>query len=58
MGNLLLRTLMTICELGQEWSDPSKTPVEEIVEVWRSQSKRGRYEAAMWKAAGLVEPGS
>jgi len=28
--------------------------VEEIVEEWLSQSKRGRYEAAMWKKAGLA----
>ena len=57
MRNLLLRMLMTIAELGKEWDDPSKIPVEEIVEEWRSQSKRGRYELAMWKAAGL-EPES
>ena len=25
MGNLLLRTLMTICDLGKEWADPSRT---------------------------------
>ena len=56
MGNLLLRTLMTICELGKEWADPSKIPVDEIVEEWRAQSKRGRYESAMWRAAGLEEP--
>ena len=58
MGNLLLRILMTICELGQEWKDPSKIPVEEIVEEWRAQSKKGRYETAMWKKASLEEPGS
>ena len=56
MGNLLLRTLMTICELGKEWADPHKIPVEEIVEEWRTQSKKGRYESAMWRAAGLEEP--
>ena len=55
MGNLLLRTLMTICELGIDWKDASKIPVEEIVEEWRSQSTRGRYESAMWRAAGLEE---
>ena len=42
----------------KEWSDPSAIPVEEIVAEWRSQSKRGRYEAAMWKKAGLEQPGS
>jgi hypothetical protein len=56
MRNLLLRILMTICELGGEWRDPYKIPVEEIVEKWRAQSQRGRYEAAMWRAAGLEEP--
>jgi hypothetical protein len=56
MGNLLLRTLMTICDLGKEWADPSLIPVTEIIEEWRSQSARGRYEAALWRAAGLEEP--
>ena len=56
MGNDLLRALMIICELGKEWLDPTKIPVEEIAEEWRTQSKRGRYEAAMWRAAGLEEP--
>ena len=55
MGDELLRILMTICSLGEEWEDPSQIPVEEIVEEWRSQSSRGRYEAAMWRAAGLQE---
>ena len=53
MGNELLRTLMTICELGKEWADPCLIPVDDIVEEWRTQSKRGRYEAAMGKTAGL-----
>ena len=44
---------MTICELGKEWEDPTKIPVDEIVEEWRTQSSKGRYEAAMWRAAGL-----
>ena len=56
MDNLLLRTLMTICELGKEWEDLSKIPVDEIVEEWRTQSAKGRYESAMWRAAGLEEP--
>ena len=55
MGNELLRILMTICSLGSEWADPSKIPVDEIIEEWRSQSERGRYEAAMWQEAGLEE---
>ena len=53
---LQLRTLMTICELGKEWADPTKIPVDAIVTEWREQSKRGRYEAAMWRDAGLEEP--
>ena len=52
MGNMMLRTLMIICELGDEWSDPTKIPVDAIVEEWRAQSKKGRYESAMWRAAG------
>ena len=45
-------------ELGKEWLDPSKIPVDEIVDEWRSQSAKGRYESAMWRAAGLEEPGT
>ena len=56
MGGLLLRILMTICELGKEWEDPTKIPVQEIVNVWREASARGRYEHAMWRVAGLEEP--
>ena len=55
MGDELLRILMTICSLGAEWKDPTKIPVEAIVEEWRRQSTKGRYEAAMWTAAGLTE---
>ena len=33
------------------------TPVDAIVEEWRAQSKKGRYEGAMWKAAGLDKSG-
>ena len=55
MGNELLRILMTICSLGQEWKDSSKIPVDKIIEIWREQSARGRYEHAMWSAAGLEE---
>jgi len=32
--------------------------VDEIAEVWRSESKGGRYEAALWKASGLEEMAS
>ena len=47
---------MTICDLGKEWEDPTKIPVDEIDTHRREQSSRGRYEAAMWRAAGLEEP--
>ena len=56
MGNELLRMLMTICSLGGEWCDDfNKIPVAAIIEEWRSQSKKGRYEDAMWSAAGLEQ---
>ena len=58
MADALLRTLMTICTLGKEWADPTKIPVDKIAEEWRSQSSRGRYESAMWREAGLEEPGA
>ena len=40
--------LMTICSLGAEWKDPTKIPVKEIIEEWRAQSSRGRYESQGW----------
>ena len=40
----------------KEWADPTKIPVDAIVTEWREQSKKGRYEAAMWRDAGLEEP--
>ena len=55
MGDTLLRMLMTICSLGSEWADPSKIPVDEIIEEWRSGCQRNRYEGAMWSRAGLEE---
>ena len=61
MGDELLRHLMIISSLGSEWNDaskvidPSKIPVQEIVDAWREGSTRGRYEGAMWTAAGLEE---
>ena len=59
MGTKLLRILMTICSLGEEWlKDPSTIPIDKIVDRWRESSERGRYEAAMWRAAGLEEPHS
>ena len=54
MGGVLLRMLMTICSLGTEWKDPSKIPVNEIIEEWRSQASRNRYEGPIWTAAALA----
>ena len=47
MGKTLLRLLMTICSLGDEWKDPRKIPVKEIIEEWCVQSGRGRYEGTL-----------
>lgn len=58
MSDELLRILMTINTLGAAWKDPTTIPVDAIVDEWRSQSRRGRYEAAMWREAGLEEPGA
>ena len=44
--------------LRAAWKDPTTIPVDAIVDEWRSQSRRGRYEAAMWREAGLEEPGA
>ena len=52
---VLLRLLMTICSLGAEWKDPTKIPVKEIIEEWRAQSTRGRYESRVWSAPALAE---
>lgn len=50
MGEHMLRMLMVIASLGEEWKDASKIPVQDIIEIWRDQSKRGRYEGQLWKA--------
>ena len=33
-----------------------KIPVEAIIKEWRNQSKRGRYEGAVWRASALDPP--
>uniref|UniRef100_A0A7S0Q1D0 HAT C-terminal dimerisation domain-containing protein n=1 Tax=Coccolithus braarudii TaxID=221442 RepID=A0A7S0Q1D0_9EUKA len=54
MGTKLLRMLMTICTLGAEWKDPAKIPAEQIIDIWREESKGGRYEnKLMWGLQGL-----
>ena len=55
MKKALLRLLMTICSLSAEWKDPSKILVKEIIEEWRTQSSRGRYESQVWSAPALAE---
>ena len=35
--------------------DPTKIPVKEIIEEWRAQSKRGRYEGAQWGAEAMAQ---
>ena len=50
MGKMILRLLMLRGTLGKEWRDPTKIPVDEIIEQWRADSKKGRYEGAAWKA--------
>ena len=56
MRNQLLRNLMVLCELGKDWKDPDKIPVKEIIQEWRNQSRRGRYEGAAWSARSLDRP--
>ena len=58
MGNELLRILMTVCSLGKDagWDDPTKIPIEDIIELWREQSSKGRYANSLyWGAAGLLD---
>ena len=45
MGTEVLRILMVVCSLGKDagWSDPTKIPVDDIIELWREQSSHGRY---------------
>ena len=45
--------------MTHDWrKDPWKISVEEIVAVWCSESKKRRYESAMWKKVGLTESSS
>ena len=58
MGNELLRMLMTVCTLGKAagWTDPTKIPVDEIIEIWREESSKSRYaNAFLWSVEGLLE---
>ena len=54
MGTNLLRMLMTVSSLGAEWKDPAKIPVEEIIDIWREESKSGRFlNQLVWGAQAL-----
>ena len=54
MGTNLLRMLVTICSLGAEWKDSTKIPVEEIIDIWREESKSGRFlNQLVWGAQAL-----
>ena len=49
---------MTVCSLGKDagWDDPTKIPIEDIIELWREQSSKGRYANSLyWGAAGLLD---
>jgi hypothetical protein len=50
--------LMTACSLGKDagWDDPTKIPIEDIIELWREQSSKGRYANSLyWGAGGLLD---
>ena len=52
------RIPMTVCSLGKDagWDDPTKIPIEDIIELWREQSSKGRYANSLyWGAAGLLD---
>ena len=41
---------MTVCSLGKDagWDDPTKIPIEDIIELWREQSSKGRYANSLY----------
>jgi hypothetical protein len=48
------RIPMTVCSLGKDagWDDPTKIPIEDIIELWREQSSKGEYANSLyWGAA-------
>jgi hypothetical protein len=58
MGNELLRILMAVCSLGKDagWDDPTKIPVEDIIEIWREQSSKGRCANSLfWRVEALLD---
>ena len=48
---------MTICQLGTEWKDPEKIPVDAIIEIWRGESKAGRQERHLHQDVARVQGG-
>ena len=52
IGTKLLRILMVICQLGSEWKNPAKIPVDEIIDIWRAESTKGRYKGNDWLGLG------
>ena len=52
IGTKLLRVLMVMFQLGSEWKDPAKIPVDEITDIWRAESTKGRYEGNDWLGLG------
>ena len=56
MGNALLRMLMVISLLGAEWKHPANIPVCKIIDLWREESKKGRYEGELWASHMLSVP--
>ena len=51
MGTKLLRILMVLCSLADDWkTDPANIPVADIIETWRDVSKKGRYLQGDWRA--------
>ena len=57
LGLELLRDLMTIGTLGQEWStEPASIPVDKVIQQWRENSQKGRYEnTLLWGTQALQE---
>ena len=55
MGAELLRSSMVICTLGSAWKDATQIPVKKIVEEWRAQGSKGRYDNQLWSADALQQ---
>ena len=52
---LLLHAHVLFYTLGVDvWTEPTKILVLEILEIWRSESAKGRYEGALWDAGSYT----